>query len=172
MIRYLDFAARTTVLLASLAAVLVLLLAVFPVVLPVELLDVRPGYTHAEAASAIAGYGDLRMRYVWVSATLDTALPVLLVTFLAGLIHRFRGGFEKPASLAVWLPLVAGVLDLAENAQIIVLLLQFPDIGEAQVAFASTCTLAKTACFVASFGIGLVLAGAHMLRRARSRHSP
>lgn len=164
MTRYFEFAARTPVLLASLAAALALLVVVFPLVLPVDMLDARPGYSHAEAAAAIAGYGELRLRYVWVSATLDTALPVLLVTFLAGLIHRFRHGREKLALLAVWLPVAGGVLDLAENAQIIVLLLEFPDIGAGQVALASACTVAKSVCFAASLAAGLALAGARLLR--------
>ena len=156
MRRYFELAGRPLVLALTFVATVVLL-AVFPAI-PVggELLDVRPGYGYDEAMAAFAGYGaDGRSLYAWASATLDTLLPVAYATLLAGLTYRFRPS-ERLGVLA-WLPLALGVLDLGENAQIIAMLVQYPDVSEAQVASASAFTVTKNFAFAACFGYAVIV---------------
>lgn len=141
------------------------LLALFQAI-PVggELLDVRQGYAHEEAMAALAGYGaDGRRVYAWSSATVDTVLPCVLVTFLAGLVYRLRP--SQNLGMLAWLPLLVGLLDLAENAQIIGMLVQFPDVSARQVAVASGTTVAKTFAALACFALVAILAGFKAWRR-------
>ncbi len=140
---YFEFVSRAPVLGTTLVAGLLLLVVVFPA-LPIggDLLDVRSSYTYDEAVAALEGYGEQGRRvYAWASATLDTVLPVIYVSFLAGLVYRFRPS-ERLGWLA-YLPVAAGVLDLGENVQIICMLLHYPDISAGQVASASVFTLSK-----------------------------
>ncbi|MCY3813701.1 MAG: hypothetical protein OXH15_18055 [Gammaproteobacteria bacterium] len=166
--RYFELAGKPAVLVTSFAATVVLL-AVFPAI-PVggELLDVRRGYGYDEALAALAGYGtEGRYLYAWASATLDTLLPVAYATFLAGVTYRFRPS-ERLRVLA-WLPLALGVLDLGENAQIIAMLVQYPDVSEGQVASASAFTVTKSFFFGACFAYALVLVVLAAARRLLGR---
>ena len=61
--------------------------------------------------------------------------------------------------MLAWLPLSVGLLDLAENAQIIGMLVQFPDVSARQVAVASATTIAKTFAALACFALIALLAG-------------
>lgn len=169
MRRYLEVVSRTPVLIATLLSTVVLVQVVFPA-LPIgaETLDARTGYSFDEAVSLMAGYGEEGRRlYAWASGTLDTLLPVIYVSFLCGLVYRLRPT-EKLGKLA-YLPLAAGILDLAENIQIIVMLTGYPDISAAQVASASLFTVSKAyallACLALATALGLVAA----VRRLRSR---
>ena len=150
---YFEFVSRTPVLAAMLGATAVLLGAVFPA-LPIggELLDVKPGYSYAEAVATLEGYGAPGRRvYAWASVTLDTVLPVVYVSFLAGLVYRCRPRAHL-GGLA-YLPIAAGMLDVGENVQIVYLLLSYPAISAGQVASASAFTVAKTAAVVLSLGL-------------------
>ena len=170
---YFEFASRAPVLGATLVAAMILLVAVFPA-LPIggEMLDVKPGYTYDEVISALDGYGAQGRRvYAWSSATLDTVLPVVYVSFLAGLVYRFR-----PRECLWWLaslPVAAGVLDLCENIQIVLMLMQYPDIDAGQVASASLFTLSKryavVVCLVLAVTLMATTMGGRTLRRLRGR---
>ena len=168
MRRYFDLAGRTAVLVFTLLATVVLL-AVFPAI-PVggELLDVRSGYGYDEAMAALAGYGaDGRRLYMWSSATLDTLLPVAYATLLAGLAYRFRP--SEGLRVVAWFPVALGALDLGENAQIIAMLVQYPDVSETQVASASAFTVTKSFAFAACFGYAVVVVLVAAARRLRVR---
>jgi len=170
---YCEFVSRTPVLGVTLGAAVLLLGAVFPA-LPIgdEMLDVKAGYTYAEAVAALDGYGEQGRRvYTWASVTLDTVLPVVYVSFLAGLVYRFR-----PRDRLWWLaylPLAAGVLDLCENVQIIRMLIHYPDISAGQVASASAFTVAKSyavsLCLVLAGILLATAAGGRAWRRVRGR---
>jgi hypothetical protein len=66
---------------------------------------------------------------------------MLYVTFFAGLLYRFRP--SEKLWLAAFIPLVAGIWDLCENAQITAMLLQYPELSARQVAVASFSTSTK-----------------------------
>ena len=168
MRRYFELAGRPAVLVLTFLATVVLL-AVFPAI-PVggELLDVRSGYGYDEAMAALAGYGaDGRRLYIWSSATLDTLLPVAYASFLAGLVYRFRP--SERLRVVAWFPVALGALDLVENAQIIAMLVGFPDVSEMQVASASAFTVTKSLAFAACFAyavvVVLVAVARHLLAR-------
>jgi hypothetical protein len=64
------------------------------------------------------------------------------VTSFCGILYRFRP-VERLWALA-WIPVIAGVWDLCENAQLTALLLMYPAVGETQVAWASFFTHVKS----------------------------
>ena len=171
MRQYLESASRTPVLSATLVAMLVLLVVVFPA-LPIggEMLDVKTGYTYAEAVAAMESYGERgRQVYAWSSATLDVLLPVVYVSFLAGFIYRFRPT-ERLWTLAC-LPLAAGVLDLCENVQVVLMLTRYPDVSAGQVTVASWFTLSKGYAVSLCLLLAITLAAVTPMRRVRPRPS-
>jgi len=170
---YFEFASRAPVLGVTLVVAVILLVAVFPA-LPIcgDMLDVKSGYTYDEALSALDGYGAQGRRvYAWSSATLDTVLPVVYVSFLAGLVYRFR-----PRECLWWLaylPVATGVLDLCENVQVVLMLIQYPDIDAGQVASASLFTLSKRyavlVCLMLAVTLMAISVGGRALRRVGGR---
>ncbi len=130
-------------MIVSFLAMAVLLFLVFPN-LPIggEMLDVRPGYSHEEAKALMEQYGSSgRTIYAWSSMVLDTIFAMVYVTFFAGLIYRFR--ITEKLWILAFIPVVAGVWDLAENVQITAMLVQYPDVSVNQVTMASTFTKVK-----------------------------
>lgn len=172
MRRCLEVAGRTPVLAATLISTVILVFAVFPAV-PIggETLDTRAGYTFAEVVSLMEGYGEERRRvYAWASGTLDTVLPLVYVSFLCGLVYRLRPT-ERLWRLA-YLPLAAGMLDLGENVQIILMLTRYPDISAAQVASASWFTLSKAYALSICLALAITLAIVAAARRSRPGRAP
>jgi len=167
MRKYVESASRTPALSATLVATLVLLVVVFPA-LPIggEMLDVKAGYTYAEAVAAMESYGERgRQVYAWSSLTLDALLPFVYVSFLAGFVYRFRPT-ERLWILAC-LPLAAGVLDLCENIQVVLMLTRYPDVSAGQVAVASWFTLSKGYAVSACLLLAIALAAVAAVRRVR-----
>lgn len=162
MRRYFDWAGRTGVLLVTFVTTVAFLFVVFPN-LPINgvMLDVMPEYSHAHVMAAMEGYGETgRMVYVWGSIVLDTIFPLAYVTFFAGLIYRFRV-VDKTWWFA-YFPVFAGVSDLAENVQIVAMLLGYPDLSPSQVERASFFTTVKgnVGLIYQLLGVGLlVIAG-------------
>ena len=166
---YFEFVSTTPVLGATLMSSLILVVAVFPA-LPIggEMLDVKSGYTYREAVVALESYGEQGRRvYAWSSATLDALLPVVYVSLLAGLVYRFRPT-ERLWTLA-YLPIGAGVLDLCENIQIILLLVFYPDLSARQVASASLFTLSKGYALSICLALAVALAAVSAVRRELNR---
>jgi len=162
-----EFASRTPVLIGTFATASVLLVVVFPA-LPLggQLLDATLGYTHDEVMAAMSGYGaDGRRVYALASLTADTLLPVAYVGFLAGLVFRLRPG-EGHGVLA-YLPVAAGGLDLCENAQIVAMLVGFPEITPGQVAAASLFTQLKHGALLASVCLAATLVVIALVRRTK-----
>ena len=114
-------------------------------------------------------YGESgRSLYAWTSLTLDTVFPLVYVTFLVGMIHRFRP--MDSLWRLVFLPVAAGIADLAENAQVTAMLLQHPHLSQGQVAAASLFTQAKHVLLGASLLLALAfpaIAAARFLIRTR-----
>lgn len=155
---YFEFVSDTKILVASFALTWLFLLVIFPQLAgDIESLDVRTGgYDYAEAMAALEGYGEAgRTLYAWVSPTLDTLFPICYVSFYAGVLWRFAP-HERLRALA-YLPLIGGAFDLGENAQIIAMLLQYPDVSMAQVGWANRFTLTKFAFTRSSMFLGLAV---------------
>jgi hypothetical protein len=141
--RFFGFAAGTKPLIFSFIGVVLMVTWVFPA-LPVhgELIDLKLQYSLPDIQAAMQQYGaDGRAAYAWASPTVDTLFPALYVTFFSGLFYRFRPS-ERLWVLA-FIPLIAGVWDLCENAQITAMLIQYPELSARQVAIASFFTTTK-----------------------------
>jgi len=141
---YFELAAKTPTLIVTFVVTALLAKFVFPALaIGGEPLDLKLGYSYAEVMAVMEQYGpDGRNLYAWASPTLDTLFPIVYATFFAGIIYRFRP-IEKLWILA-YIPVVAGVWDLCENAQITAMLLQYPNITESQVSLSSTFTIVKS----------------------------
>lgn len=173
MRRFFEFAGRTGTLAATLVAVAVFLLLVFPN-LPVggDTLDTKPGYTFEEAMASMEEYGaDGRTTYAWASMVLDTLFPLAYVTLFAGLLYRFRA--TEGTWWLAYIPVVAGLCDLLENVQITAMLVRYPDIGAAQVAWASAFTTVKwwIGPVYQLLGVGLLLLAVGRTGLTRMRRS-
>lgn len=171
MRRFFELAGRTGTLAATLVAAAVFLLLVFPNV-PVggDTLDTKPGYAFEEAMASMEEYGaDGRTIYAWASMVLDTLFPLAYVTLFAGLIYRFRA--TEGTWWLAYIPVVAGLFDLLENVQITAMLVRYPDIGAAQVAWASAFTTVKwwIGPVYQILAVGLVLLAGVRAVRARIR---
>ena len=170
--RYLEFVARTPVLIVAVVAAVVLA-ASFPM-LPIggEMLDVRQGYDHDEVMAAMAQYGEAgRRAYIWASASLDSLFPIAAFSLFAGLVFRLRPN-ERLATLAL-VPIAGALFDFGENIQIMVMLASYPDISATQVAAASTFTQFKWLAINASFILVIALGATALIRkmlRARQEH--
>jgi len=141
--KYFEFASGTKPLLISFAGVLLMVLWVFPS-LPIggEMIDLKLSYDLAAIQQSMLQYGASgRAIYALASPTVDTLFPVLYVTFFSGLLYRFRP--NERLWLTAFIPVVAGLWDLCENAQITAMLLQYPELSTRQVAVASFFTSTK-----------------------------
>lgn len=170
--KFFEFAAGTRPLLISFTGVLLMLLVVFPA-LPVndELIDLKLHYTLADIEAAMRQYGPKgRAVYALASPTLDTVFPLLYVTFFAGLIYRLRP--TQHLWFLAFIPVVAGLWDLCENAQITAMLLQYPELSARQVATASFFTSIKHLLGAVYELTALVLLVLFLIRRARRAHRP
>ena len=162
--RYLEFVARTPVLVVSL--VVTVLLAVIFSTLPIggEMLDARQGYVHGDVMAAMAQYGEAgRRTYVWASASLDTLFPIAACSLLAGLVFRLRPN-ERVGTLAL-LPIAGALFDFGENIQVMVMLAGYPDISATQVTAASTFTRLKWLAINASFFLVIGFGATALYRR-------
>ena len=87
-------------------------------------------------------YGEAgRALYARAALSLDVVYPLAYSTFFACLI--VMGAVSSRARYLVIVPIVVALLDLGENISIYLLLTNFPDITDAQIARASTLTVAK-----------------------------
>ena len=101
------------------------------------------------------GYGEAGRRiYIWSSLILDTLFPLAYVTFMAGAAYRWSG--RRRWSLI--LPIGAGAVDLCENAQVIAMLVRYPNISASQVGAASLFTQGKSYVFQSSLALVVILA--------------
>ena len=98
-------------------------------------------------------------------AHMDALLPFAYVSFLAGLVYRFRPT-ERLWSLTC-VPVAAGVLDLCENVQVVLMLTRYPDVSAGQVAAASWFTLSKGYTVLTCLLLVIVLAAVAAARRVR-----
>jgi len=141
---YFEYVSKTSGLIFTFVFTYLFLLVIFPYFAgDIASLDVRQdGYDFAEVMVALTGYGEAgRLRYAWVSPTLDTLFPMVYVSFYVGILYRFAP-MERLKGL-VYIPILGGLIDLAENAQIVAMLVQYPDISIGQVEWANRFTLTK-----------------------------
>ena len=169
MRKYFEYAGQTRVLLVTFVTTVVLLVLFQNLPINGEMLDLKSGgYSHEEVMTLMQEYGpDGRTVYAWSSSLLDTLFPLFYVTLFTGLIYRFR--LTDGTWWLAFIPVVAGVVDLLENIQITAMLVRYPEIGETQVALASTATQVKSAIGLVYQLLGLVLFLVGMVRAGIAR---
>jgi hypothetical protein len=138
---YLDFAAQNRSLLITgvFMALLILVFSFIPII-GGRLIDLLPYYSYETMMKLLESYGE-KGRHLHILATtiLDVLFPIIYVTFFAGLIHRLK---PRPWYLAL-APLCLGFIDMCENTQIVIMLLQYPDVHPGLVRSASVFTFIK-----------------------------
>ena len=108
-----------------------------------DIIDVLPdGYDADMVQERFLIYGEAgRALYARAALSLDVVYPLAYSTFFACLI--VMGAVSPRARYLVIVPIVVALLDLGENISIYMLLTNFPDISDAQIARASALTVAK-----------------------------
>ena len=108
-----------------------------------DIIDVlRGGYDADTVQERFLIYGEAgRALYARSTLSLDVFYPFAYSTFFACLI--VMGAVSPRARYLVIIPIAVALLDLGENISIYMLLTNFPDISDAQIARASTLTVAK-----------------------------
>lgn len=102
----------------------------------------RDGYDADIVQERFLIYGETgRALYARATFSLDVVYPLAYSTFFAWLI--VMGAVSSRARYFVILPIVVALLDLGENVSIYLLLTNFPDITDAQIARASSLTVVK-----------------------------
>lgn len=134
--------------------------------------DLLPGgYGFDDATRFLGALGaEGRSYYLGRQIPLDLVYPGLFALSYALLwkwLLAKATGLPKMLGAVIYLPLFAGLADYAENAGIIAMLIQFPDLSEMLVATASTFTIIKalssTLFFVALLGL-LLAVGVQKIR--------
>lgn len=106
------------------------------------MLDELQGYDRDNLNNQMLLYGEAgRSLHLLFTLLLDMLFPFAYGAFFGGLlVLAARGVFDR----AILLPVLAVmVLDVGENIQLATMLVQFPDLGERQIALASATTMAK-----------------------------
>ena len=108
-----------------------------------DIIDVlHSGYDADMVQERFLIYGEEgRSLYARAALSLDVVYPLAYSTFFACLI--VMGAVSSRARYLVIVPIVVALLDMGENISIYLLLTNFPDMTEAQIARASALTVAK-----------------------------
>ena len=109
--------------------------------------DMRPtGYSFDDAEQLLAALGrGGRTYYLNRQIPLDTLYPALLsLTLICALLHFGRDISDRRVVLAgIWVALLAGLADYAENLCVALMLLGWPDVPPTLVALSSVISVSK-----------------------------
>jgi len=114
-----------------------------------KVFDLLPGgYSYDYAIKLLSSLGDKgRDQYLYKQLPLDFIYPALFsissCLLLAWLFSK-RNNKDSRIFFLCFVPILAGIFDYLENVQIVVMILNYPDISKIQVAFSSAATLAKS----------------------------
>jgi hypothetical protein len=118
-----------------------------------------PNYTDEELHCRLAKFGPAgRNVYAVTECTLDVAFPLVCTALFAALLARVYS--RKTARRLVFVPLLAMVADLCENACLAYLAWSFEDGHVAWSCWAAACTAVKYLLYMLSLalvGVGAVL---------------
>lgn len=140
-------------LIPSLAVYFVMLFYTIPGVQSyapdMKIFDLSPaGYSYDYSIKLLSLLGDEgRKKYLYTQLPLDFIYPALfsISSFLL-LAWLFSKRYDKGSSIFYFcfVPVVAGIFDYLENIQIVLMILNYPEISRVQVALSSTATIAKS----------------------------
>jgi len=114
-----------------------------------KLFDVSPsGYTKEYAISLLNAIGpEGRAGYLSLQLPLDFIYPALFIlsySLLFAWLLKKNYGLESKVYYALYIPILAGLFDYAENVFIIMMLNAFPNLGPDLVTAASLTTTTKS----------------------------
>ncbi len=141
-------------------------------------LDTTSGYTPDAAYAMIATYtADARSYYVFNAFTADVLAPALFLVSTSLLstvsLRRLTPPTSRWRSLVPLLALAAWLADLAENALLSRIVLNYPERLDATAELANAATLIKRTLVFSNFGLvvasALILAGSVLLGRRSPR---
>ena len=112
-----------------------------------NMLDLNFSYTSADVFKSFYQMGE-KGRYINLYSTLilDTIYPILYISLILGAYVKLF----KDNILILWIPVIAFVLDIFENINIVYMNLNYLNLNEAQVMIASTITSFK---WITIFGV-------------------
>jgi len=130
-----------------------------------KLFDVSPsGYTTEYAISLLNAIGpEGRDLYLSLQLPLDFIYPGLFIISYSLLFAWFlkkNYGLESKVFYVLYIPILAGLFDYAENVLIIMMLKAYPNLGSGVVAAASLATIIKsilTSIFFTLFSLSIIL---------------
>ena len=129
-----------------------------------KLFDVSPsGYTTEYAISLLNAIGpEGRDLYLSLQLPLDFVYPglfIILYSLLFAWLLKKNYDLESNVYYALYIPILAGLFDYAENVLIIMMLKAYPDLGSSVVATASLATIIKSllsSIFFTLFSLSLI----------------
>ena len=126
----------------------------------IQPLDLLFSYTPQQAYDLVAGYGESREAYAYISLTAESAYPVVYTALFMVLITLLAKTLwpDKPARHRLALvPLFAFVFDLIENYNIRKMLYSYPERLDEVAETASTFTSLKWSSVFVIFAIIVIL---------------
>ena len=116
----------------------------------IKIFDLSPsGYSYHYAIKLLSALGDEgRKQYLNTQLTLDFIYPALFsISSSLLLAWVFLKRYVKGSRIfySCLVPICAGIFDYLENIQIVVMVVNFPDISNTQVVLSSVFTIAKSA---------------------------
>ena len=105
-----------------------------------NMLDLNFSYTSADVFKSFYQMGE-KGRYINLYSTLilDTIYPILYTSLILGAYVKLY----KDNKLILWIPVIAFIIDIFENINIVYMNLNYLDLDETQVMIASTITSFK-----------------------------
>jgi hypothetical protein len=157
---------------------LFMLLVTIPLVMTysngMDLFDMMPaGYSEEYAQTLLSTLGtEGRNSYLYIQLPVDMIYPFLFGLTYSLLLAYFLDKLkwiDKPVFYSTLLPLAAGMFDYLENAGIVIMLNQYPDITSITARFANACTIIKSALSTISFSLLLILIVIFFIQKIKSR---
>jgi len=140
-----------------------------------NLFDMMPtGYSVGYAHTLLDALGaDGRSAYLFAQLPVDMVYPFLfgltyslLIAYYVNKIQRF----EKPLFYLAVFPMLAGLFDYLENAGIISMIMNYPDVPSFTIRISNLFTIAKSVFSTISFTILIILLSIFIVRKTKSRH--
>ena len=114
-----------------------------------KVFDLLPGgYSYDYAMKLLSSLGDEgRKEYLYTQLLLDFIYPALFaISSCLLLAWLFSKRNDKGSSIFYFcfVPVIAGIFDYLENMQIVLMILNYPDVSKLQVVLSSVSTVAKS----------------------------
>ncbi|MCU0375311.1 MAG: hypothetical protein MUF24_08390 [Chitinophagaceae bacterium] len=138
----------------------------------IEILDLQPGYTPQQAKNILSNYNDQTLRFAAIfNLTADTLYPLAYTALFCVILARFCRKIVPHNPQWRWLliiPLPIPLIDYLENAGIIQILWNYPEVTDNMISLASFFTLLKWS-LVGLTVLGIGLAAVLWLKTKRNK---